>query len=101
LALLAVSLCMAGREAAAQAHQPPKVEVDAYEWEFAENPFSGDAEAIAGGPNLRKSKLKGQDFLKVVINGRKNTQMPAWKGKLTEAEMWKIYSFLQVPPSGQ
>jgi len=117
LALLAVSLCMAGREAAAQAHQPPKVEVDAYEWEFAENPFSGDAEAIAGGrllyrstcyichadtgsrgPNLRKSKLKGQDFLKVVINGRKNTQMPAWKGKLTEAEMWKIYSFLEVPP---
>ena len=103
-------------DAAGQAHQPPKVEADTYVWENTENPFSGNAEAIAEGqrlyrstcyichadtgsrgPNLRKSKLKGQAFLKVVINGKKGTQMPAWKGKLSEEEMWKIYSFVEVP----
>lgn len=113
---LAGALALVAGAAYPQAHQPPKVEVDGYQWESTENPFSGDAEAIAEGqrlyrstcyichadtgsrgPNLRKSKLRGQAFLKVVINGRKNTQMPAWKGKLTEAEMWKIYSFLEAP----
>jgi mono/diheme cytochrome c family protein len=113
---LAGALALVAGAAYPQAHQPPKVEVDAYQWESPENPFSGDAEAIAEGqrlyrstcyichadtgsrgPNLRKSKLKGQAFLKAVINGRKNTQMPAWKGKLTEAEMWKIYSFIEAP----
>jgi len=104
-------------EAAGQAHQPPKVDADSYVWEHTENPYSGDPEAIAEGqrlyrstcyichadtgargPNLRKSKLKGQAFLKIVIHGRKGTQMPAWKGKLTEAEMWKVYSFIEAPP---
>jgi mono/diheme cytochrome c family protein len=103
-------------DARAQAHQPPKVEKDDYVWERESNPFAGDPDAIvqgrrlyrstcyichldAGGrgPDLRKSKLKEQDFMRVVINGRKGTQMPAWKGKLTEAEMWKIYTFLQAP----
>jgi mono/diheme cytochrome c family protein len=120
IATLAAALCLGAGEAAAQAHQPPKVEVDGYQWERTENSFSGDAEAIAEGqrlyrstcyichadtgsrgPNLRKSKLKGQAFLKVVINGRRNTQMPAWKGKLSEDEMWKIYSFLEVPLAQQ
>jgi mono/diheme cytochrome c family protein len=32
-----------------------------------------------------------------VIHGRKGTQMPAWKGKLSESEMWKVYSFIEVP----
>lgn len=104
-------------EAAAQAHQPPKIEADGYVWEHTDNPYSGNADAIAEGqrvyrstcsichadtgsrgPNLRKSKLKGQAFLKIVINGRKGTQMPAWKGKLTEDEMWKVYSFIEAPP---
>ena len=111
-AALAFALC----EAAGQAHQPPKIEAETYVWEHAENPYSGDAEAIAEGqklyrstcyichgdtgargPNLRKSKLKGQAFMKIVIQGRKGTQMPAWKGKLTESEMWKLYSFIEVP----
>lgn len=114
--LCAVATCAMLGEAIGQAHQPPKIETDSYAWEYAENPFSGNAESIAEGqrlyrstcyichadtgsrgPNLRKSKLKGQSFLKVVVNGKKGTQMPAWKGKLTEAEMWKIYSFLEVP----
>jgi len=100
----------------AQAHQPPKIEEDTYVWQFDANPFEGDADAIrqgrrlyrstcyichldAGGrgPNLRKSRLQGQDFLRIVINGRKGTQMPAWKNKLTEAEMWKILAYLETP----
>ena len=99
-----------------QAHQPPKVESDDYTWQHASNPFSGDAEAIlqgrrlyrstcyichldtgGRGPDLRKSRLKGQDFLRIVINGRKGTQMPAWKNKLSEEEMWKILAFLEAP----
>lgn len=99
-----------------QAHQPPKIETDSYQWQYSENPFASDADAIseggrlyksscyichadtgARGPNLRKSKLKGQAFVKVVINGKKGTQMPAWKGKLTEEEMWKILTFIEAP----
>jgi mono/diheme cytochrome c family protein len=112
----AVVTGMPAGEALAQAHQPPKIEKDDYVWEHESNPFVDDSDAIvegrrlyrstcyichlnAGGrgPNLRKSKLEGQDFLRVVINGRKGTQMPSWKGKLSEAEMWKIYTFLQAP----
>lgn len=118
LLLAAGALGLPSRHALAQAHQPPKIDADTYVWEHTENPFSGDAEAIAEGqrlyrstcyichadtgargPNLRKSKLKGQAFLKIVIHGRKGTQMPAWKGKLSEAEMWKIYSFIEAPPA--
>ena len=118
LLLAAGTLALGSGHALAQAHQPPKVDADTYVWEYTENPFTGDAEAIAEGqrlyrstcyichadtgargPNLRKSRLKGQAFLKIVIQGRKGTQMPAWKGKLTEAEMWKIYSFIEAPPA--
>jgi mono/diheme cytochrome c family protein len=102
--------------ARAQAHQAPKIEKDDYVWEHTSNPFSDDPEALVQGrrlyrstcyichldgggrgPDLRKSRLKDQDFLRVVIYGRKGTQMPAWKGKLSEEEMWKIYSFLLGP----
>jgi mono/diheme cytochrome c family protein len=34
------------------------------------------------------------------MNGRKGTQMPAWKGKLTEDEMWKILTFIEAPVDG-
>jgi mono/diheme cytochrome c family protein len=102
----------------AQAHQPPKVETDDYAWQHVANPYGDDAEAIeqgrslyrrtcyichldAGGrgPNLRKSALKGQDFMRVVLNGKKNTQMPAWKGKLSEEDMWKILAYLEASPA--
>ena len=113
LAAIGLAAGVPARSAHAQAHQPPKIEKDDYVWEHDSNPFSGDADAaIQGrrlyrstcyichlnsggrGPDLRKSKLKGQDFLHVVINGRKGTQMPAWKGKLTEDEIWKIMTYL-------
>lgn len=105
--------------ATAQAHQPPRQEQDGYVWEHTDNPFAGDATAIAEGrrlyrstcyichadtgsrgPNLRKSRLKGQQFVRIVMNGRKGTQMPAWKGKLTEDEMWKILTFIEAPVDG-
>lgn len=111
------ALCLCGAPAFGQAHQPPKIEVDDYEWQHADNPFAGNAEAIeqgrslyrrtcqichmdsgGRGPDLRKSKLTGQDFIRIILNGRKNTQMPAWKGKLTEEQAWKILAYLQAPP---
>ena len=113
---LALVLAALAGETWPQAHQPPKVQKDDYVWEHESNPFGADPDAIvqgrrlyrstcyichldAGGrgPDLRKSRLKEQDFMRVVINGRKGTQMPAWKGKLSEEEMWKIYAFLQAP----
>jgi len=113
---LALALSAAAAQAFPQAHQPPKVEADDYQWQYSENPFKGDAEAVergrslyrrtcyichldAGGrgPDLRKSALKGQDFIRVTLNGKKNTQMPAWKGKLSETDMWKILSYLDAP----
>jgi len=100
----------------AQAHQPPKVEQDDYVWQHQTNPYSADADAIVQGrrlyrstcyichldsggrgPDLRKSRLKGQEFLRVVIRGRKGTQMPAWLGKLSEDEMWMILAYLEAP----
>jgi len=117
LALLALMGAFTGTpQVRAQAHQPPKVERDDYTWQHTSNPFSGDAQAIVQGrrlyrstcyichldtggrgPDLRKSKLKGQDFVRVTLNGRKGTQMPAWKGKLSEEELWKIVAFLEAP----
>jgi mono/diheme cytochrome c family protein len=103
--------------AQAQGHQKPKAVIDDWVWQHTENPYGpGDTDALAEGrrlyratcyichadtgsrgPNLRASKLDGQAFLKVVIHGRKGTQMPAWKGKLTEDEMWKILAFVKAP----
>ena len=109
---LTVSLLLAV-EALPQAHRPPKVEVDDYPWQYSDNPHGGDPESVAQGrrlyrstcyichldaggrgPDLRKSSLQGREFMRVVINGKKGTQMPAWKGKLTEDEMWKILAYI-------
>lgn len=109
---LALSLLVAG-ELFAQAHQPPKVEVDDYPWQHSDNPHGDDPEAVAQGrrlyrstcyichlesggrgPDLRKSRLHGREFMRVMINGKKGTQMPAWKGTLTEDEMWKILAYI-------
>jgi mono/diheme cytochrome c family protein len=118
LPLLGVATaCLLPAIAGGQAHQPPRIEQDDYVWQHVSNPYnSSDAEAIvkgrrlyrstcyichldAGGrgPDLRKSKLKGQNFLQVVIRGRKGTQMPAWLGKLSEDEMWMILAYLEAP----
>ncbi|MGH8679193.1 MAG: c-type cytochrome, partial [Burkholderiales bacterium] len=95
-----------------------KLEVDDYQWQHTSNPYAGDAQAIESGrslyrrtcyichldsggrgPNLRNSKLKERDFIRVVLNGQRNTQMPAWKGKISEEQMWKILAYLEAPPA--
>lgn len=116
LAIVALGVAVAG-PAAAQGHQKPKPVIDDWVWQHTENPYPiTDADAVAEGrrlyrstcyichadtgsrgPNLRASKLDGQAFLKIVISGRKGTQMPAWKGKLSEEEMWKILAFVKAP----
>jgi mono/diheme cytochrome c family protein len=84
-------------------------------FEHQANPYTGDPERIregrriynstcvichgvggAGGrgPNLRESRLNGLPFLRVVWEGRQGTQMPPWKGKLSEEEVWKIMAYL-------
>jgi mono/diheme cytochrome c family protein len=105
---------LASRDARAQAHNPPKAQPDGYDYQWTENPFAGDAEEIADGqrlykntcyichldnggrgPDLKKSKLVDTAFIRIVREGRKGTQMPAWREKLTEEEMWKIYAFIR------
>jgi mono/diheme cytochrome c family protein len=112
--LALAALLLIAEYALAQAHQPPKVEVDDYQWQYSDNPHTGNAESVAQGrrlyrstcyichleaggrgPDLRKSRLQGQSFMRVVINGKKGTQMPAWKGKLSEDEMWKILAYIE------
>lgn len=97
-----------------QAHNPPKAQPDTYEYQWTGNPFTGDEDKIAEGqrlykntcyichldnggrgPNLKKSKLVDTAFLRIVREGRKDTQMPAWREKLTEEEMWKIYAYIR------
>lgn len=97
-----------------QAHNPPKAQPDTYPYQWTENPFAGDPAQIATGrrlykntcyichldnggrgPNLKKSQLKGTAFLRVMREGRKGTQMPSWKAKLSEEQMWQIYSFIE------
>lgn len=116
--VLAATIAFYATNALSQAHQPPKIETDDYPWQHTENPHIGDAAAIergrslyrrtcyichldsgGRGPDLRKSTLQGQDFMRIVINGKKNTQMPAWKGKLSEDDMWKILAYIRSPAS--
>lgn len=97
------------------AHNPPKAVPDTYAYQWRENPFAGNGamqeegerlykntcyvcHLLDGGrgPNLKKSKLVDTGFLRVVREGRKGTQMPAWGRKLTEEEMWKIYAWIDA-----
>src|ERR1700758_1392515 len=49
---------------------------------------------LAGGrgPNLFATQLTDEQFLEVVINGRKG--MPAWGLRLSPDDVWKIHAFL-------
>ncbi|HWP48360.1 MAG TPA: cytochrome c [Candidatus Limnocylindrales bacterium] len=78
------------------------------------NPFSGDPKSIqegkvlygstcvichgkkgGRGPDLTSTRLSNEAFIEVVLNGRKGTQMPAWREKLSEEEIWKILAYLE------
>jgi mono/diheme cytochrome c family protein len=52
------------------------------------------------GPNLFASQLTDDQFLEVVINGRKGTLMPAWGFRLSPDDVWKIHAFLKAHPNG-
>lgn len=52
------------------------------------------------GPNLFATKLSDERFLETVINGRKDTSMPAFGLRLTPDEVWKVHSFLKANPDG-
>jgi mono/diheme cytochrome c family protein len=51
--------------------------------------------AGARGPNLFASKLTDEQFLQTVTNGRPNTQMPAFVGRLSTDEIWQLHAFIK------
>jgi mono/diheme cytochrome c family protein len=51
--------------------------------------------AGARGPNLFATKLTDEQFLEVVINGRKGTQMPAFGLRLSPDEVWQVHAFIK------
>ena len=78
------------------------------------NPFLGNAEAIADGrriyrsrcvichahagargPDLFASRLTDEQFLEVVINGRKGTQMPAFGLRLSPDDVWYVHAYVK------
>jgi mono/diheme cytochrome c family protein len=87
--------------------------VDRVELPPGPNPFLGQAEAVdegkqlygrrcyvchlssgGRGPDLHASVLGDPAFVATVLNGRKGTQMPAFKGLVTPEEVLKIRAFL-------
>lgn len=82
--------------------------------EESKDPYIGNADAIkagratygnkcyichhsagARGPNLFASKLTGEQFLQTVMNGRPNTQMPGFGGRLSTEEIWQLHAFIK------
>jgi cytochrome c oxidase cbb3-type subunit III len=80
----------------------------------SKDPYIGNADAIkagratygnkcyichhsagARGPNLFASKLSDEQFLQTVTNGRPNTQMPAFGGRLSTDEIWQLHAFIK------
>jgi mono/diheme cytochrome c family protein len=78
------------------------------------NPYLGDPAAIeagkdiyrakcygchhsggARGLNLFATKLSDERFLETVINGRKNTQMPAFGLRLSPDEVWQVHAYVK------
>jgi mono/diheme cytochrome c family protein len=78
------------------------------------DPAPGDAEAIAAGrrlyrtrcyichlgeggrgPNLFESRLTEEQFVEVVINGRKGTQMPAFGLRMGPDEARQVHAFVR------
>jgi mono/diheme cytochrome c family protein len=51
--------------------------------------------AGARGPNLFATRLTDEQFLEVVIQGRKGTQMPAFGLRLSPDEVWQVHAFVK------
>ncbi len=78
------------------------------------NPFLADEAAIKEGrriyrgkcivchqrtggraKNLFKTKLTDEEFLEVVINGRKGTLMPTFGYRMGVDDVWKVHAFVK------
>jgi mono/diheme cytochrome c family protein len=44
---------------------------------------------------LFATKLSDERFLETVINGRKNTQMPAFGLRLSPDEVWQVHAYVK------
>ncbi len=77
------------------------------------NPVRNDPDAIAAGhrlyrhlcfichlreggrgPDLFRNSLTDAQFFNTVMHGRKNTQMPAWHGRLKPEQVWQLQAFV-------
>jgi len=105
----ALALCLlAALPAAVMGHRSGSAD------EALTDPFLGQADAIAAGkdiyrskcyvchhsaggrgPNLFASKISDERFLETVINGRKGTQMPAFGLRLSPDEVWQVHAFVK------
>lgn len=47
------------------------------------------------GPNLFASALTDEQFLEIVINGRKGATMPAFGYRLSPDEVWTIHAYVK------
>lgn len=53
------------------------------------------AQAGARGPDLFATRLGDEQFLEVVINGRKGTQMPAFGLRLSPDDVWNVHAYVK------
>jgi len=51
--------------------------------------------AGARGPNLFATRLTDEQFLEIVINGRKGTQMPAFGYRLSPDDVWRVHAYVK------
>ena len=77
----------------------------------ATNPYLGQEEAIEAGeriyrsrcvgchktasgrgPNIFQTELSEEEFMDVVLHGRKGTGMPPWEGTLSRDDVWKLHA---------
>ncbi len=82
--------------------------------EASANPYFGQPEAVAEGaqlysrkcsvchgphggrgPDLHETTLSDRRFFETVMDGRQGTQMPAFRGRITPDEVWKIHAYLK------
>ena len=90
----------------------PSVESPAAEGAIT-NPYLGQQEAIAAGeqiyrgrwvgchkggggvgPNMFTTKLRPNQFIETVMNGRQGTSMPAFGQLLARDEIWQVHAFV-------
>lgn len=46
------------------------------------------------GPKLFRTTLAPTEFLRIVLDGRKDTLMPAFRDRLSEEDVWQLHAFV-------